>query len=314
MVSSLRPRLRYGVRCMGRRARIPVLLYGSLLCSLTLTWYSGSWLNLFRGSRNSDSYLAAVPFPEPKTVAHAPEEFIADSQAPAAPFLRAFGAVLAMLIASMVRRIQMDQVTIARLEGRVSGLLQKNMHDQRLTSEDPEKIAALEKAMRREDGLLSEHERWQLELGKLNDQAALDQSELRVIQEVCGRGNAKVDLQQRTFSLAEIEFEVNCKKPGEREPAPAQFKDPSHADLILADLAELLGVLKRARLLIEGHTAGGPKAMDEFGYRIAVGCAELVKEHLVGRHDVHPCRLEVHGRPGLMGQDNFGLQLVTLAW
>lgn len=97
-----------------------------------------------------------------------------------------------------------------------------------------------------------------------------------------------------------------------------RFADPAHAQRVLSDLAALLNCISKARILIEGHTAGGSQvagdSMARFAKALAFRRAELVMDTLIHRHGIARARIEAVGKPGLTGDNSYDCQIVTLSW
>jgi len=141
----------------------------------------------------------------------------------------------------------------------------------------------------------------------------------QLIDNVLSRGKVHVDLDKQLFKILEpIAFKKIVVKESMKHAPPAEFEDADAATEVLKDLAEIIRILiegktSSPRLLIEGHTAGGAKAVSDIGFEIACARAEKVTKTLVSL-GVEADRLESKGKPGLLGDNNFDTKIVTLSW
>jgi len=141
--------------------------------------------------------------------------------------------------------------------------------------------------------------------------SAVDQS---AIKEICNKGKVHVDLEKQIFKFTEpIVFKAEYITPDMEEAPPAEFDNPAAAKDIIGDLAAILNYVKKAVILVEGHTSGGEQAMTPIGFQIASERAEKVKDTLV-ELGVSRNRLEAKGLPGLLGDNKPDVKLVTLSW
>jgi flagellar motor protein MotB len=135
-----------------------------------------------------------------------------------------------------------------------------------------------------------------------------------LIDQILQRNKVSVDLDKKIFKIVEpIEFKSVHVKPGMKHAPPAEFSDPQAAQEVLSDLAQILEKVTEPRLMIEGHTAGGSKAVSDIGFEIACERAEKVVQTLV-KLGVPKCRLESKGKPGLLGDNKFDTKIITLSW
>lgn len=142
----------------------------------------------------------------------------------------------------------------------------------------------------------------------------LAREDKKLIDEIISRNKVNVDLEKKTFRIVEpIEFKSVYVKSSMRHAPPAEFADPDAATEVLGDLAKILEKVTEPRLLIEGHTAGGAKAVSDIGFEIACERAEKVVNTLVSL-GVPKHRLESKGKPGLLGDNKFDTKIITLSW
>jgi outer membrane protein OmpA-like peptidoglycan-associated protein len=142
----------------------------------------------------------------------------------------------------------------------------------------------------------------------------LDNDRSQNIEKVLKRGNVHVDVNKQQIKLLKaLPFKPILVTKDQKVAPPAVFEDPALANTILTDLAELLSYIRKAVVLVEGHTAGGTLAVSEIGFQIATERAELVVQTLKSK-GVNPARLEYRGLPGTMGKNEFAVELVTLSW
>jgi len=182
-----------------------------------------------------------------------------------------------------------------------------------------QELAALDKELREAESEVAEGEKELKEQRKIiatqkaeiKFLSAVDQS---AIKEICNKGKVHVDLEKQLFKFVEpIEFKAEYITPDMEEAPPAEFDNPAAAKDIIGDLAAILNYVKKAVILVEGHTSGGEQAMTPIGFQIASERAEKVKDTLV-ELGVSRNRLEAKGLPGLLGDNKPDVKLVTLSW
>lgn len=220
-----------------------------------------------------------------------------------------------------------------KLNKRANGLYQDWMNKKLGEEKDAEKRKALQRQLSQEEARIrAEKERLAREKDILRGQrAAIDadkatiakqqetikglaKNDKRLIDEVISRGKVSVDLDKKLFKIVEpIMFKSVRVPPTMKHAPPAEFEDPDAAKEVLSDLAEILKTVTKPRLLIEGHTAGGQKAVSDIGFEIACERAEKVVKTLVSL-GVAQDRLESKGKPGLLGDNKFDTKIVTLSW
>jgi len=241
--------------------------------------------------------------------------------------------VVALCIVLLVIKYRKNVQKLEKLHARVRGLNHSEMLEQQKNSKDQEEIAALKAMLSKEEQMLAEtgkalHDtESQVEAGNRELQAerariATQKAEIKFLSaedqalsnNIVKRGRVHVDLENKVFKFVEpIEFASSYITPDMTEAPPAAFKDDATARAIISDLAEVLKFVKKAIILVEGHTSGGDKAMSTIGYQIASERAEKVVETLVAL-GIDSKRLEAKGMPGLLGDNKADVKLKTLSW
>jgi outer membrane protein OmpA-like peptidoglycan-associated protein len=222
---------------------------------------------------------------------------------------------------------------IDKLHARTRGMQQDWMAKELMNQKDAAKRRALERELAQEEKLIqAEKDRLQREQEQLRSQQAaeaaarakiarqqeeiqgLAKKDKQLVDQILARGKVSVDLDKKLFKLIEpIEFKSVFVKTGTKHAPPAEFANPDAANEVLQDLAEILATVTKPRLLIEGHTAGGSKAVSDIGFEIACERAEKVVKTLVSL-GVSKDRLESKGKPGLLGDNKFDTKIITLSW
>jgi len=226
-----------------------------------------------------------------------------------------------------------QQEEIDKLHSRARGLYQDWMAKELAANKDAAKRRALEKQLAQEEAMIkAEKERLareaellrQQQLEKDADKAkiaaqqaklqSLAQADKKLIGQINARNKVMVDMDKKLFKIVEpIEFKSVRVLPSMKHAPPAEFANPSAANEVLSDLAEILKTVTQPRLMIEGHTGGGQKAVSDIGFEIACERAEKVVKTLVSL-GVSKERLESKGKPGLLGDNKFDTKIITLSW
>jgi len=227
---------------------------------------------------------------------------------------------------------QQDQ-EIDKLHDRTRGLYQDWMSKEAGESRDSEKKRALKEQLAEDQRRVqAEKDRLKAEQDVLRGQQAAIEADRRtlaaqkekikslaskdkaLIDRILQRNKVFVDLDKKLFKIVEpIGFKSIRVMPGTKHAPPAEFEDEAAAQEVLSDLAQILEVVPQPRLLIEGHTAGGSKAVSDIGFEIACERAEKVVKMLVSL-GVPKHRLESKGKPGLLGDNKFDTKIITLSW
>lgn len=222
---------------------------------------------------------------------------------------------------------------IDKLHARTRGLCQDWMAKELAGQKDAAKRRALEEQLAQEEARIkAEKDRLarEAELEKAQQaQLAADRAKMAkqqekikglaredkvLVDQIIARNKVSVDLDKKIFKIVEpIEFKSVRVMPTMKHAPPAEFADADAANEVLSDLAQILQTITKPRLLIEGHTAGGSKAVSDIGFEIACERAEKVVKTLVSL-GVSKERLESKGKPGLLGDNKFDTKIITLSW
>lgn len=242
--------------------------------------------------------------------------------------------VCIVCIVCLLIKWRQNSLKIDKLYARVRGLNHSLLlEEQKQTRGNPEKEEALNAMLRKDQQDLedldralqdtqSRYEAGDRELKAERAVIAKQKRELKflsaedkaLIAQIANKKRIFVDLEKKIFRFVEpIEFVAEYITPDMDEAPPAEYKNPPLAREIIGDLAQVLNYVKKAIILVEGHTSGGEKAMNHIGFQIASERAEKVVETLV-ELGVDPKRLEAKGRPGLLGDNQPDVKLVTLSW
>lgn len=235
-----------------------------------------------------------------------------------------------ILIFVLVNKIAQNALTVKKLENRARGLHQSLMMEVQKEAKEEATVSAMQHLLAKEQKALEEEElALGVEAGMIEHRIETRQDRMRLteiqvdaqtrslIEDVHRRGKVFVDLEARTFKILKtIQFkEVLVTQQMMKDCAvpPAEYEDPTFAMAVLGDLALLLSYIKKATVLIEGHTAGGTAAMDDVGFVIASERAEKVVDSLISL-GIPEYRLESKGMPGLLGDNTADTKIVTLFW
>lgn len=242
-----------------------------------------------------------------------------------------FFGVFAILCIAFKTGQQAEEID--KLHSRARGLYQDWMAKELSGQKDAAKRRALERQLAQEEKMIqAEKERLAREAEILRAQRAAkdadealiakQQAELQdlvkkdkaLVNQINARNKVNVDLDKKLFTIVEpIEFKSIRVLPSMKHAPPAEFANPDAANEVLSDLAEILKTVTQPRLMIEGHTAGGQKAVSDIGFEIACERAEKVVKTLVSL-GVSKDRLESKGKPGLLGDNKFDTKIITLSW
>lgn len=138
-----------------------------------------------------------------------------------------------------------------------------------------------------------------------------DEKELKLLCDKL-RGDQQRDY-EAIINGGRVEFDFNTKylkikKSIDFLDDTDQFSNPLQARSILADVADLLRILRSTCLLIEGHTNTPLDELDEFAHELAFARAEAVKFTLVG-YGIDELRLDAIGLPGALGKNEHRVEM-----
>merc|ERR1719265_358680 len=163
-----------------------------------------------------------------------------------------------------MKRESQDQKNEAKRQALKDQLEQK---EKRIAFEKA-KLAAEQDALRAQQAAIK---RDQITIEQQQEKIkGLAREDKRKIDQILSRNRVNVDLDKKLFKILEpIEFQSIRVLPSMKHAPPAEFANPDAANEVLSDLAAILEVVKEPRLMIEGHTAGGAKAVSDIGFEIA---------------------------------------------
>jgi len=242
-----------------------------------------------------------------------------------------FMGVFAILVIAFQTGQQTEEID--KLHARARGLYQDWMAKELSGQTDAAKRRALEKQLameeeriqaekarlaREQELLRSQEEAEALARAQIAKQQAeiqgLARKDKQLVDQIISRNRVTVDLDKKIFKIVEpIEFKAIHVTASTKHAPPAEFANPDAANEVLSDLAEILKTVTQPRLMIEGHTAGGSRAVSDIGFEIACERAEKVVKTLVAL-GVSKDRLESKGKPGLLGDNKFDTKIITLSW
>jgi len=240
--------------------------------------------------------------------------------------------VIILCIALLIIKWRKNTQKLDKLHARVRGLHHSILLEEQKQGTSQEKEDALKAMLSKEqelsdlDNQLKETQR-EVEAGETELKAqramiATQKAEIKflsaedkaLINQINNKGKVHVDLEKKLFKFVEpIHFRAEYITPDMDEAPPAEFDNPAESRAIIGDLAQILNYVKKAVILVEGHTSGGEQAMSKIGFQIASERAEKVVETLV-ELGVDPKRLEAKGLPGLLGDNSPDVKLKTLSW
>lgn len=269
-----------------------------------------------------------------RTELHQNQQLMAAWMSPADIGLLVTSIVIIVCVAMLVMKWRENTHRLDKLYQRCRGLHHSLLLEEQKNTKHKEKEDALAAMLSKEQEMRAETDRalaasdralaaGDRELANARTTIATQKAEIKflsvedkaLLRKITDCGRVEVDLEKKMFKFAApIEFRAEFITPDMEEAPPATYENPQAAREIIGDLAEILNkYVKRAIILIEGHTSGGEQAMTHIGFQIACERAEKVVETLV-ELGVDRKRLESKGKPGLLGDNHPDVKLVTLSW